>query len=211
MLHKYFLIAILTATMALPPNAYAEIRRGLPSPLITNDFVNIRKGPGTNWPLLTVIPPSTAVTVNYCSNRWSVGWCEVTYGGQTGFIHSSLLHLGTKAERKIRQTKPTFLIRAEEQYRQAQQAVNTAERNLNRLRQEEARLSQISMAKIGSWIEPDSLWHKKLAAEQNLAFAQELERQARALRDNAEDEARSAQEAKWSKAHSPSAPSWWQW
>jgi SH3-like domain-containing protein len=211
MLRKCFCIAILIAAVVLPANTLAGNKNGLLSPLITNDFVNIRKGPGTNWPLLAVIPPSTAVNVNFCSTRWSVGWCEVTYEGQTGFINSAFLHVRRSQSLQTSQTKPTFLIQAEEQYRQAGQALKTAEKNLNRLRQEEARLSQISLAKTGSWIEPGALWHQKLAAEQNLAFARELERQARARLDNAEDEARSTQEAKWSNAHKPSLSSWWQW
>jgi hypothetical protein len=67
------------------------------------------------------------------------------------------------------------------------------------------------MAQTGSWFEPQELWQKKRAAEQNLGFAQEVERQARAALDNAEDQARSIWEASWSSSHQPIRPSWWQW
>jgi uncharacterized protein YraI len=89
MLRKFFHVAAVTTTLVPPADAFAGIRATV-SPFITKDFVNLRKGPGANWPSLAVIPPSTAVTVDYCSTTWSIG-CEVTYEAQTGFVHSSLL------------------------------------------------------------------------------------------------------------------------
>lgn len=40
---------------------------------------------------LAEIPPSTPVKVAHCAQGWLVGWCKVTYQGQTGYINSVLL------------------------------------------------------------------------------------------------------------------------
>jgi uncharacterized protein YraI len=61
------------------------------APIVTTDIANLRKGPGTNWPSLAVIPSSTSVDVAYCSQGWLFGWCQVTYEGQTGYVNSVLL------------------------------------------------------------------------------------------------------------------------
>jgi hypothetical protein len=110
-----------------------------------------------------------------------------------------------------RAAKPKSLVQAEKNYDQAQSAAKAEQANLDRLGQTEAQLSRAAMAKTGSWIEPQALWQKKRAVEQNLAFAQEVERKARAALDNAEDQTRSIWEANWSRSHQPIRPSWWQW
>jgi uncharacterized protein YraI len=61
------------------------------APIVTRDLANLRKGPGTNWPSLAEIPPSTPVNVAHCAQGWLVGWCKVTYEGQTGYVNSVLL------------------------------------------------------------------------------------------------------------------------
>jgi len=214
MSRQAFLIVFLTAALSFPTKIFARDENV--SAFVTNDFANVRKGPGTNWTLLTVIPPASPVNVDYCSAKWSVGWCEVTYEGQTGYVHSSLLRsveppTSSKDERKSASSGPPFLVQAQKNYRQAQHALEVEKRKLDRLHQEEARLSQIAMTKTGSWIEPNTLWHQKLAEEQKLAYLQELAAQARAELDNAEDKARSISSARWSRAHSPRRSLLWQW
>jgi hypothetical protein len=206
---KLFHIAAVTVALALPAGAFAGNKKGPASQFVTKGFVNLRQGPGTSFPLLTVIPPATPVNVDHCSASWSAGWCEASYGGQTGFVRGSLLEILPAG--KPGTAKPKFLVQAEKNYHQAQSALRTAQENLDRLRQTEAQQSQAALAKTGSWIEPQALWQKMRAAEQNLAFAQERERQARAALDNAEDQARSIWEANWSRSHQPTRPSWWQW
>lgn len=61
------------------------------APVVTNDLANLRKGPGSNWSVLTVIPASTPVNVHYCSNTWHGDWCKVSFAGLTGFVHGALL------------------------------------------------------------------------------------------------------------------------
>jgi hypothetical protein len=48
---------------------------GPASQFVTKDFVNIRQGPGTSFPLLSVILPATPVNVDHCSASPSAGWC----------------------------------------------------------------------------------------------------------------------------------------
>ena len=80
-------------------NGYVDIATLAPSgennvivaPIVTNDLVNLRKGPGSNWPTLAVIPSNTPVDVAYCSQGWLYGWCKVTYEGRTGFVNGLLL------------------------------------------------------------------------------------------------------------------------
>jgi hypothetical protein len=43
--------------------------------------VNLRKGPGTDNEIITLIPKGTMVDVGTCTN----GWCMVTFNGMDGF------------------------------------------------------------------------------------------------------------------------------
>ena len=126
MSRQALLIVFLTAALSFPKQTFARDENV--SGFATNDFANVRKGPGTNWTLLTVIPPASPVNVDYCSAKWSVGWCEVTYEGQIGFIHSSLLRsvepsTSSKAERKSASSGPPFLVQAQRNYQQAEHAL----------------------------------------------------------------------------------------
>jgi hypothetical protein len=183
MLGKLFSLAAGAVLLALSGDAYAGNENGTGSLFITKDFVHIRQGPGPNWPLIGAIPPAARVNVDHCSTVSSVGWCEVTYEGKTGYARSSLLQILPSAVK----VRPKFLLQARKNYNQAQMAVESAKQSLNQILQTEAQQNQSAIAKTGSWIEPQALWEKIRAAEQNLAFAQEQERQARARLDNAED------------------------
>lgn len=48
---------------------------------ITTD-TNLRKSPGTDSPVLTLIPRGTTVEVGKCSN----GWCQTSLNGQDGYV-----------------------------------------------------------------------------------------------------------------------------
>lgn len=61
------------------------------APIVTINHVNLRKGPGFNWPSLAVVPSGTEVNVSQCSQGWLYGWCQVTYEGQTGFVNGLAL------------------------------------------------------------------------------------------------------------------------
>jgi uncharacterized protein YraI len=59
------------------------------APYVTNNIVNLRKGPGYKWASIAAIPFNTPVNVAYCSQGWLSGWCKVSYEGQTGFVNAA--------------------------------------------------------------------------------------------------------------------------
>jgi len=52
------------------------------NPVVTKGDTNLRKSPGTDSPVLTLIPKGTSVEVGKCSN----GWCQVSVNGQDGYV-----------------------------------------------------------------------------------------------------------------------------
>ncbi|HET7888072.1 MAG TPA: SH3 domain-containing protein [Bradyrhizobium sp.] len=51
-------------------------------PIATVAETNLRKGPGTDTEVLTLIPKGTTVEVGKCTN----GWCEASLDGKAGFV-----------------------------------------------------------------------------------------------------------------------------
>ena len=51
-------------------------------PIATTAETNLRKSPGTDSPVLTIIPKGTTVEVGKCSN----GWCETSTDGRDGYV-----------------------------------------------------------------------------------------------------------------------------
>lgn len=51
--------------------------------------LNLRAGPGTEHPPITVIPAGAAVEIQECIA--DVGWCQVAFGGVTGFAAARYL------------------------------------------------------------------------------------------------------------------------
>jgi uncharacterized protein YraI len=51
-------------------------------PVTTTTDTNLRKSPGTDSPVLTLIPRGTTVEVGKCSN----GWCQTSLNGQDGYV-----------------------------------------------------------------------------------------------------------------------------
>lgn len=60
---------------------------GPPPPAAVNTNVNLRQGPGTNYPIMTTIPAGAPVAVAGCSGAW----CQVTFQGQGGYIIATSL------------------------------------------------------------------------------------------------------------------------
>jgi hypothetical protein len=58
--------------------------------------VNLRKGPGTDSEIVTLIPKGTIVEVGTCTN----GWCQVTWNGMDGYSIAPNLGLGPKPVRR---------------------------------------------------------------------------------------------------------------
>ena len=67
--------------LALPTAASASYTTGA---------VNLRGGPGTNYYVITTVPPGAFVSVRSCVPRW----CRVTFRGLTGWMSSAYIARG---------------------------------------------------------------------------------------------------------------------
>jgi uncharacterized protein YraI len=65
-------------------------------PIAATAETNLRKSPGTDSPVLTIIPKGTTVEVGKCSN----GWCEASLDGQNGYAIAR--NLGLAPARRTR-------------------------------------------------------------------------------------------------------------
>jgi len=53
--------------------------------------VNVRSGPGTNWPVVATIPAGTNVQILSCATGWRWRWCQVQAGDVKGYVHQAVL------------------------------------------------------------------------------------------------------------------------
>ena len=74
-------------------------------PIATTAETNLRKSPGTDSPVLTIIPKGTTVEVGKCSN----GWCETSTDGRDGFVIARNLGLAS-----VRRARPAPQVYDEE-------------------------------------------------------------------------------------------------
>lgn len=75
---------IAAATLAAVPSAQA-------APGFTTNSIELRSGPGTGYPTVGIIENNSAVEVNGCLQSWS--WCDVSIGGDRGWVSGSALAL----------------------------------------------------------------------------------------------------------------------
>src|ERR1700728_5346912 len=61
-------------------------------PVVTTGDTNLRKAPGTESPVLTLIPKGTTVEVGKCTN----GWCEASVDGKDGFVIGRNVGMGPR-------------------------------------------------------------------------------------------------------------------
>jgi len=54
---------------------------------VTTGAVNLRAGPGTQFPRVTTLPAGAGVDITSCNGAW----CRVVYRGMTGFVSRNLL------------------------------------------------------------------------------------------------------------------------
>jgi uncharacterized protein YraI len=60
----------------------------------TRAHVNLRSGPGRSFPVVTVLPPRTSVTIFHCNAR---RWCSVSARRHRGWIYERYLsHMGSR-------------------------------------------------------------------------------------------------------------------
>jgi hypothetical protein len=62
------------------------------APALATKNVNLRQGPGTNYPIITTIPGGSNVDVKDCHE-----WCAATWQGQQGFAISTSFDRGNSA------------------------------------------------------------------------------------------------------------------
>ncbi len=72
-------LAAAAGTMAVFPASAGEER--------TTSNLNLRTGPGMNYPVHTVIPAGSLVDVVACGHEW----CHLMWGGQVGYAHAGWL------------------------------------------------------------------------------------------------------------------------
>jgi uncharacterized protein YraI len=84
--------AVLTALTLLPAAAGEER---------TTSNLNLRTGPGKNYPVHTVIPAGSLVDVVSCGSEW----CHVKWGGQVGYSDARWLVSHVKVAVPIKQVK----------------------------------------------------------------------------------------------------------
>jgi uncharacterized protein YraI len=80
---KRTLFALTMAAAMLPAAAFAEMAA------TTATDLNMRAGPGPNYEILTTMPANAQVGLGGCIEGGS--WCQVNYGGQTGWASSNYL------------------------------------------------------------------------------------------------------------------------
>jgi Bacterial SH3 domain len=61
-------------------------------PIATSGETNLRKSPGTDSEVLTLIPKGATVEVGKCTN----GWCEASFDGKDGFVIGRNVGLGPR-------------------------------------------------------------------------------------------------------------------
>jgi hypothetical protein len=85
------------ARLLASAGALAMLSGGLAAakPATVVSDVNLRKGPGTDSEIVTLIPKGTMVEVGTCTN----GWCQVTWNGMDGYSIAPNLGLGPKPAR----------------------------------------------------------------------------------------------------------------
>lgn len=80
---KRTLFAVTMAAAMLPAAAFAQMAA------TTTTDLNLRAGPGPNYEILTTMPGNAEVSLGGCIEGSS--WCEVNYGGETGWASSNYL------------------------------------------------------------------------------------------------------------------------
>ncbi|WP_108662750.1 DUF1236 domain-containing protein [Acuticoccus kandeliae] len=95
------LLAMAVGATLIPAAAFAAAGS------VTTDL-NLRQGPGSNYGVITTIPSGSAVTIDGCISNST--WCQVTYGGSTGFAYSNyLVAAATTGETVVIAQRPSLV------------------------------------------------------------------------------------------------------
>jgi uncharacterized protein YraI len=85
------IFAALLAAVTVPTNAEAAVRG------YTNTNVNMRSGPSTAYPSVTVVPQSSSVAIHGCLSE--VNWCDVSFNRGRGWVHGRYVQATYRSER----------------------------------------------------------------------------------------------------------------
>ena len=87
-------LARLAAGVAITTTLATSLAAAKPATVVAD--VNLRKGPGTDSEVVTLIPKGTTVEVGTCTN----GWCMVSYNGMDGYSIAPNLGLAPRPVRR---------------------------------------------------------------------------------------------------------------
>jgi uncharacterized protein YraI len=72
-------------------------------PVVTTGDTNLRKAPGTESAVLTLIPKGTSVEVGKCTN----GWCQASFDGQDGYLIGQNVGMAAARRPSLRRPMPS--------------------------------------------------------------------------------------------------------
>jgi hypothetical protein len=78
---KCFVLTRLTPLAAAAALAALAAGTAAADPGVAAKTVNLRQGPGTNYPIIGKIPAGSAVDISACQGQW----CTIAWHGQTGY------------------------------------------------------------------------------------------------------------------------------
>ncbi len=89
---KFLMSAAAFCTLLVAPVVAEAAVRGF-----ATANVNMRSGPSTGYPAVTVIPYGSSVTINGCMS--SVNWCDVSFAGGRGWVSGNYVQASYRSNR----------------------------------------------------------------------------------------------------------------
>lgn len=81
-----------TTLLALAAGAALIGGAGVASAATVTGDLNLRAGPGTNYPVVDTMPAGSQVRVRNCAG----GWCRLSWNGETGWASDNFLAGGSR-------------------------------------------------------------------------------------------------------------------
>jgi len=90
--NKFLMSAAALCTLMVAPSIAEAAVRGY-----STANVNMRSGPSTGYPAVTVIPYGSSVTINGCMS--AVNWCDVSFAGGRGWVSGNYVQASYQSNR----------------------------------------------------------------------------------------------------------------
>lgn len=94
-------VFLLAGAAMLPAAAFAQTAG------VVSTELNLRQGPGTNYPTVTTMPASAEVVINGCIEGQK--WCEISYGSQMGWAYSDYLITSVEGQQVVITERPKLV------------------------------------------------------------------------------------------------------